>query len=169
MRRAVMMALAISTVSCSSEPVGPDGPGLLRTDQVAYTARPLGSGSQRPVYGFSIVATFRNESSRTVYLARCSSAATTPIYWVSMADAASESAFAHPWACTGASDLSVAPGESRTDAFDIRGPNIWLHDGTFAGDREGRMRLHYDVRCASDCAGIAGLGVSNEFEVLLAP
>ncbi|HJQ19558.1 MAG TPA: hypothetical protein VJ867_04345 [Gemmatimonadaceae bacterium] len=121
-------------------------------DSSVYVARVSGSGRKRTAE-FHAIATFRNITSDTLFLGRCFPDSKAPKFNVFPATAdTTVSAYAETWACVGHDQqFAVAPGASRVDTLDIRGPNRWGRNHSPVGVLAGEFRLYYDVRrCRGD-------------------
>lgn len=137
----------------------------VRTSQRTYIAEAVGGPGLRPRYEFTLVVETENRGITSVQLNRCAADATTPMFGISLVDATGteRSAYDGAWACLGGiPPIVLAPGETRSDTFEISGPTI--HDGYTGAPRgllDGRMRLSF---------GSEGERfVSNVFEVVRRP
>ena len=146
----------------------------LHTGRAQYTAHyERGEGNYRQ-YGFDVVATFDNQSDRTVYLNRCYPDSRNPTYGVRRADGKGEwenrPAYNPVWACVGTKNpIAISAGETRVDTLHLEGPNGW--DGVTGephGVMEGRFHLHYEASSCPEPVGCEladSLALSNAFEV----
>lgn len=147
----------------------------LQTNQTEYIAD-LKTSSPWPVYGFTLIAKFKNITNQTIYLNRCYPDSNQPIYGVELlsGDSSARSAYNTFWACVGHNNpITVKPGAVRTDTLEIRGPNSGSH-GANKGDgvTEGKFRLIYQAQTCREIDGEGctlpdSLSRSNTFEVRL--
>jgi hypothetical protein len=161
-----MVLVALLLAACEESSAGPGEQAseelralTLQTDQVEYTAAPLGDGS----YRFLVVARLTNRTVRPLQLGRCYPHSAYPVYGVEVIDSDQQAAYDPMWACVGhGNQIVVGSGATRTDSLQVTGPNIW--DGlTPLGTLTGRFRLVYRV------GGSEGKITSNDFEVRLTP
>ena len=175
-------ALICTTTACSDAPTSQSPAAKLSEkdganftlDRDVYTASRVEDGYAR--YQFRLVANFTNTTDEPVYLGRCYPDSPTPTYGVRFLGQAVDSwgsAYDAAWACVGHDrQIEVLPGATRTDTFEIIGPNAF--DGVSGrgfGVLAGRMRLEYRVQsCRGDgaCALTTTLGHSTPFEVRIA-
>ena len=173
-------ALICTTAACSDAPTSALGAanllatdeGNFTTDQAVYTAT-RDPSVEYLRYEFQLVARFTNTTNKTVYLSRCYPDTPTPTYGIQLLGQGVDqwgSAFDPAWACVGHDrQIEVPPGATRTDTFEIGGPNAF--DGVSGrpfGTLVGRMRLLYEVQgCRGDgaCRLTGSLGHSAPFEV----
>lgn len=152
--RYALVALTMLCTGCAlfTEPLAP--PYVLSVDRTEYAPRLVAGEGILRFYAFTMVAQFANGSRDTVFLDRCGTEGTTPIYGILMADGR-ESAFNLPWACPASRPIAVAPGQARVDTLEIWGPG--LRDGFTQeprGELSGRMVLMYggySCRSEVDC------------------
>lgn len=116
--------------------------------------------------------TVENRGGRAVYLERCYPDSPEPSYTIEHLDAIDTwgSAYSPVWDCVGhETHIRLNPGESRTFAYRLAGPNGFsASTGEARGLLEGEMRFHFGVRdCESDTTCRLGqeIGASNEFLV----
>ena len=147
----------------------------VQTDSLRYAAVYVGGQNPHRRYGFTVVSTYMNRTTQTLYLQRCDPDSPHPLYGVqSMGPAGSgAAAYSQVWACVGhTNQIAVTPGATRVDTLQITGPNSrnGLPPHEPYGELEGRFRLRYNVHtCAGDgyCPAPDSLQISNVFEVRL--
>lgn len=178
-----LTALTCLTAACSDAPTGAlptselfaASDGGFTVDRAVYTATPDRS-VEYPRFEFQLVARFTNTTNQPVYLSRCYPNSPTPNFGIQLLGAGVDqwgSAYDMAWACVGHDQqFEVPPGATRTDTFEIGGPNAF--DGKTnrpLGTLVGRMRLVYEVQgCRGDgaCRLTGSLGKSAPFEVEVA-
>ena len=179
--RSLAFSVLLGTaVGCSDAPTGESSAAELlanddasfTVDRAVYTATSVRS-VQYQRYSFKLVARFTNTTDQTVYLSRCYPNSPTPMFGVELIGEGVDrwgSAYDMAWACVGHDQqIEVLPGATRTDTFDIAGPNAF--DGTTGrpfGTLIGRMRLVYGVQgCRGDgaCRLTKSIGQSAPFDV----
>jgi hypothetical protein len=166
------VALAMTACGSTEPEFGVfDAQPVITTEQAAYTAVPIGPPGPYRQWQFTLVATPRNPSSRTLHVAKCLPTSTEPIYSVvTVPKSAEGSTYDGVWACVGhGKPIVLRPGGSPTDRLVIRGPNVWGSGSQSAqGTLSGRVQLVY---IASGCRGFNPCGVesvkptSNEFVI----
>ena len=178
-RSIAIAALICTTTACSDAPTGNSdaeqlavSEGNFTTDRSVYTATTEQTGGYAR-FTFQLVARFTNTTSETVYLSRCYPNSASPTFGVELLEQGTDtwgSAYNMAWACVGHDEqFAVAPGATRTDTFEIGGPNAF--DGYTKrpfGVLTGRMRLVYSVQgCRGDgaCRLTTSIGESTPFEV----
>lgn len=168
-KRLVFLAMAVGVLTGCSEGTGPGSADLiasLQTDLISYEAAYVAGEGAYQRYGFDLVASFSNEGTQTLSLARCMPDSRHPVFQVQ--GVGFESGFNRAWACVGHDQqFVVPPGTTRVDTFSIAGPTEWSGD-TPVGSLEGDFELHYVVAaCPPRCEEQVppGLGVSNRFHV----
>jgi hypothetical protein len=165
--RRLLFCLALLSAACG-DTVAPeaDAGHPIRTDRLTYEAVPFETAFGHTRYEFTVVATLRNSTAETIYLDRCSSAYTTPIFVVRAVGMPDDwgSAYSPGYACAGPPEpFTVLPGQERTDTLHLRGFNI-LHGGIPQGEMDGRKFIRYWSCDAGGC----GLQLrSNDFVVTL--
>ena len=178
-----LAALICTTAACSDSPTAPlpsaellaNDEGTFTVDRAVYTATPDRS-VEYARFRFQLVARFTNTTNQPVYLSRCYPNSPSPIFGIQLLGEGVDqwgSAFDMAWACVGHDQqFEVLPGATRTDTFEIGGPNAF--DGKTnrpLGTLIGRMRLVYEVQgCRGDgaCRLTGSLGHSAPFEVEVA-
>lgn len=146
----------------------------IETDQSSYIAE-RATELELQAYTFILISQFKNNSERTLYLARCRSSSVHPNYDIKLMDEESSSISAYSGFenCAGRTDpIMIHSGQARIDTLQISGPNAW-ENGTNEpiGVLQGTFRVVYDaLTCpAGDrCEIPDSLAWSNEFEIKLA-
>jgi hypothetical protein len=165
----IAFCAAVAASCTSTEPI-PSG-GMLTTDATTYVAHPIEGSGAPPRYRFSVITRFENTWAVTLYLGRCTSESSRPLFSVAVADSPStEAAYSQIWACVGHDrQFKIVPGAVRVDTFQVEGPNVYpAGDPIGLGIREGRFKMSFDVRLApGDGARLApsSFGFSNAFRV----
>lgn len=165
-----LLCMCVVLAGCGDDLLTSSARGvILSVDRREYTAVPM--AGYPPQSGFLVVATFRNTRAETVYLGRCMSGDSLPIYSV-LDTTGDDAAYSPGSSCgAGAEGIAIHPDETRIDTLVIRGP--WVRDGGTGaplGRLEGRFRLVYHVGDARNRTPIAGLvetSLSGEFKVSL--
>jgi hypothetical protein len=153
--RHLLLCLALLSAACGDATAPEADAGHpIRTDRLSYEAVPFETAFGHTRYEFTVVATFRNTTTDTVYLNRCTSAYTTPIFGVYAVGMPDDwgSAYDPGYACGGPPEpFTVLPGQERTDTLHLRGFNIILRGGIPQGEMDGRKFIRYFARsCDAD-------------------
>jgi hypothetical protein len=163
-------ATSLAITACSSA-TAPDAKSVIFTDEPVYSARPIPGSSE---YGFTIVATYFNQTRDTVFLETCGPRSTQPEFGVISAESqSSEVGYSPNWGCVGHDQqIAVGPGSSRVDTLTLLGPTARDgRTGAALGMLEGLFRLTYQVQtCRGDngCPSPSSQARSNTFRVKLA-
>lgn len=144
------------------------------TDKHVYVAEPFHYARPWHTYRYraNIVTTFRNTSSKPVFLQRCYPRDTKPMFELLpvVADDSWDN-YSTNWACVGHDQqIVVLPGGMRVDTLTIEGPNGHSSTGKVFGRIEGTFRIGLLARECPDelCALVDSLRFSNSFKVHLA-
>lgn len=143
----------------------------IQTDRLEYDAVWVNGVGTYAQYAFVIIARFRNVTGRTLYLSgECAPGGLRPAWFVRMADPADPRESAYGYGCAGLGNhpyLTIGPGETRVDTFQVVGPTGWERTGEPLGELEGLFRLAYDARWCPDCFDLApdSVSISNTFEI----
>ena len=126
-------------------------PSPLHVDRPQYEARCIDGKGADCTYGFTVIASYMNRTTDTLFISRCMPNDPTPEYGVeALDDTAEDAAYDPVWACVGHDHpIVVAPRTERVDTLRLDGPNV-LDGKTYApmGRFEGQFRLIYKVgRC----------------------
>jgi hypothetical protein len=165
MRRTIvsLAALVLTTASCR-DPLAPLEISLT-TDASSYVAElgaPLGTTRE---HSFTVIATFTNRSTQTVFLSRCFQSTPYPIYGIVTSARDTMSAYDPGWGCVGGHFFHVAAGETRIDTLPVRAP--WGINGLTGeplGVFEGEFALVYHVYACietTSCTGIPNANVQS--------
>lgn len=168
----------IALIGCGND-AGPPESGeldvqpVLVTDRVQYAAVPTGPEGPYRQFSFTLEARFTNESRHPLYLARCTTTDSSPIFGVIPGSPEGpETAYSPNWGCAGHDKpLVVPPGATRLDRILIQGPTAWASGGIHPlGVLTGQFRLVYGAsacRQEGPCPVGPVRATSNEFDVSL--
>ena len=124
----------------------------LHLDQTDYmlTAACAGGKGGGCSYSFTLVATYRNPTTDTLFVSRCRPRDPIPMYGIEpFPDTTEQAAYDRMWACVGhESPIVIPPHTTRVDTLPIEGPRMWDSTGAPLGKLDGEFRLVYDAsRC----------------------
>jgi hypothetical protein len=129
----------------------PQNRASLQVDRREYEAACIEGKGDDCTYGFTIIASYVNQTAETLFIARCLPSDRGPEYGLKVVDDTMKYAAYDPvWGCVGHDyPVVVAPRATRVDTLRLRGPNAW--DGKTNqpwGIFDGEFRLIYRVaRC----------------------
>lgn len=141
------------------------------TDKREYVAEPFHYARSWRTYRYhaNVITSFRNTSSKAVFLQRCYGNETKPMFELVpvMADESWRN-WNTPSACVGDSrPIEVPPGKVRMDTLVIEGPNGRSSRGEIFGNLVGKFRVGLFARECEDerCALVDSIRFSNSFDV----
>jgi hypothetical protein len=171
---------ATTEVARQVEPITYPAPsaGVFTTDAIGYRPKLLEPGSDFKIYGFTVITRYTNPTAAPIYLATCFPLGPHPSVGVVYSGTTSGESIAYNGAsaCVGHDwPIEVAPGATRIDTLQFRGPNAFDHFTHQPLDNvlDGKFQLLYGpMRCRqqqTDCfLSTESLRRSNEFIVQLA-
>lgn len=178
MRRSILYLAVMPTIMALAV-VAPfsvsQGVSMLQVDHDDYRAVCTAGKGDDCSYKFTLIATYQNRRSDTVYVDRCKPLDRTPKYDIEpFPDTTQRAAYARMWACVRHdSPIVIPPRATRVDTLKIVGPRAW--DGRTnspLGKLEGDFRLVYEVRpCHGgrpNCLASSEFQSSQAFRVRLA-
>src|SRR5512143_966655 len=139
-----ILALAVTAPTAAAQVASP-----LQVDHDDYRAACIEGKGVDCTFGFTLIATYENRTSDTVYVSRCRPRDKTPKYSIEpFPDTTQRAAYARMWACVSHDfPVLIPPHAARVDALRIEGPNA-VDGRTYAplGILQGQFRLISAVR-----------------------